>query len=204
MKCVDPNLRGLLCLQAALKGIRSESRMMLWREWSPWRALVTPSSSLTCTSYLHIWLLHNLVEANIDLFRYLLLGDQLKPWELHPPGNYMHSLRETLHSYANLRIQGLSSPVAGTKCEFGLLISVFMAAQYRPLSFAIMSGLGCGAIIGTPVLLLVKDSASSLAMVVAFNVTYFGLLLTNRILERASSHKQVSCSGPLHHNMVAT
>ena len=35
-----------------------------------------------------IWLLHNLVEASFDLFRYLLLaipiGDQLKPWELHP------------------------------------------------------------------------------------------------------------------------
>ena len=29
-------------------------------------------------------MLHNLVEANFDLFRYLLLGDQLKPWELHP------------------------------------------------------------------------------------------------------------------------
>ena len=31
-----------------------------------------------------IWLLHNLVEASFDLFRYLLLGDQLRPWELHP------------------------------------------------------------------------------------------------------------------------
>ena len=31
-----------------------------------------------------IWLLHNLVEASFDLFRYLLLGDQLNPWELHP------------------------------------------------------------------------------------------------------------------------
>ena len=29
-----------------------------------------------------IWLLHNLVEASFDLFRYLLPGDQLKPWEL--------------------------------------------------------------------------------------------------------------------------
>ena len=26
-----------------------------------------------------IWLLHNLVEASYDLFRYLLLGDQLRP-----------------------------------------------------------------------------------------------------------------------------
>ena len=31
-----------------------------------------------------IWLLHNLVKVSFDLFRYLLLGDQLKPWELHP------------------------------------------------------------------------------------------------------------------------
>ena len=31
-----------------------------------------------------IWLLHNLVEASFDLFRYLLLGDQLKPLDLHP------------------------------------------------------------------------------------------------------------------------
>ena len=27
-----------------------------------------------------IWLLHNLVEASFDLFRYLLLCDQLRPW----------------------------------------------------------------------------------------------------------------------------
>ena len=31
-----------------------------------------------------IWLLHNLVEASFDIFRYLLLGYQLKPWKLHP------------------------------------------------------------------------------------------------------------------------
>ena len=31
-----------------------------------------------------IWLLHILVETSFDLFRNLLLGDQLKPWELHP------------------------------------------------------------------------------------------------------------------------
>ena len=31
-----------------------------------------------------IWLLHNLVEASFDLFRYLLLGDRLKPCEFHP------------------------------------------------------------------------------------------------------------------------
>ena len=30
------------------------------------------------------WLLHNNVGASFDLFRNLLLGDQLKPWELHP------------------------------------------------------------------------------------------------------------------------
>ena len=32
----------------------------------------------------HGWLLHNVVEASFDLFRYLLLGDQLEPWDLHP------------------------------------------------------------------------------------------------------------------------
>ena len=42
------------------------------------------------------WLLHNLVEASFDLFRYLLPGDQLKPWELHP-----------LVSYANMYISKL-------------------------------------------------------------------------------------------------
>ena len=35
-------------------------------------------------SWIIIWLLHHLVEASFDLFRYLLLGDQLKAWELHP------------------------------------------------------------------------------------------------------------------------
>ena len=34
--------------------------------------------------YVIIWLLHDLDEASFDLFRYLPLGDQLKPWELHP------------------------------------------------------------------------------------------------------------------------
>ena len=37
---------------------------------------------------INIWLLHNLVEASFDLFRYRLLGDQLKPWELHPLVSY--------------------------------------------------------------------------------------------------------------------
>jgi len=32
----------------------------------------------------NIWLLHNRVEASIDLFRYLLIGDQLIPWKPHP------------------------------------------------------------------------------------------------------------------------
>ena len=31
-----------------------------------------------------IWLLQDLVEASFDLFRYILLSDQLIPWELHP------------------------------------------------------------------------------------------------------------------------
>ena len=31
---------------------------------------------------------HNLVEASFDLYRYLLLGDQLKSWELHPLVSY--------------------------------------------------------------------------------------------------------------------
>ena len=51
-----------------------------------------PEQSAPCSTSAHrgtrpiiiIWLLHNLVEASFDLFRYLLLGDQLKPWELHP------------------------------------------------------------------------------------------------------------------------
>ena len=40
-------------------------------------------------AYIIIWLLQNLVEANFDLFRYLLLDDQLKPWELHPKCSYV-------------------------------------------------------------------------------------------------------------------
>ena len=35
-----------------------------------------------------IWLLHYLVEASFELSRYLLLGNQLKPWELHPLVSY--------------------------------------------------------------------------------------------------------------------
>ena len=43
-----------------------------------------PLSGVILGSSAHGWLLHNLVEANFDLFRYLLLGNQLKPWGLHP------------------------------------------------------------------------------------------------------------------------
>ena len=35
-----------------------------------------------CYHIIIIWLLHNLVEAGFDLFRYLLVGDQLEPWEV--------------------------------------------------------------------------------------------------------------------------
>ena len=38
--------------------------------------------------YIMIWLLYNLVEASFHLFRYLLLGDQLSSWELHPLVSY--------------------------------------------------------------------------------------------------------------------
>ena len=51
-------------------------------------AHIAPLQSVLATwnviSIIIIWLLHNLVEARFDLFRYLLLGDQPKPWELHP------------------------------------------------------------------------------------------------------------------------
>ena len=53
------------------------------------RSSVQPSCS---TSITIIWLLHNLVEASFDLFRHLLLGDQLKPWELHPLVSYTSKL----------------------------------------------------------------------------------------------------------------
>ena len=46
------------------------------------------ASALLIIIIIIIWLLHNLVEANFDLFRYLLLGDQLTPWELHPLVSY--------------------------------------------------------------------------------------------------------------------
>ena len=48
---------------------------------------VTVTASTDLRSY--IWLLHNLVEASFDLFRNLILGDQLIPWELHPLVSYM-------------------------------------------------------------------------------------------------------------------
>ena len=44
-----------------------------------------------------IWLLHNLVEASFDLFRYLLLGDQLETWELHPLHANGMALRQIGH-----------------------------------------------------------------------------------------------------------
>ena len=47
-------------------------------------------------------LLHNLVEASSDQFRYLSLGDQLKPWELHP------LVSDT--SKVNLKVYNICSP----------------------------------------------------------------------------------------------
>ena len=44
-----------------------------------------------------IWSLHNLVEASFDLFRYLLLGGQLKPWELHPLVSYTSCMNLNFH-----------------------------------------------------------------------------------------------------------
>ena len=49
-------------------------------------------------------LLHNLVEASFDLFRYLLLGDQLEPWELHPLVPYTSSMNLKLLWYHSLNI----------------------------------------------------------------------------------------------------
>ena len=51
---------------------------------SPTSLLPLRGRSLHVCLIIIIWLSHNLVEASFDLFRYLLLGDQLKPWELHP------------------------------------------------------------------------------------------------------------------------
>jgi len=53
-----------------------------------WAAPVTYNFSVGARddAHMHIilWLLHNLIEAGFDPFRYLLLGDQLMPWELQP------------------------------------------------------------------------------------------------------------------------
>ena len=58
-------------------------------------SIVLPAGSII------IWLLHNLVEASFDLFRYLLLGDQLKPWELHPLVSYTSCMNLNLLCHNN-------------------------------------------------------------------------------------------------------
>ena len=42
---------------------------------------IFPATTAIFTIFDIIWLLHNLVEASFDLFRYQLLSDKLKPWE---------------------------------------------------------------------------------------------------------------------------
>ena len=56
---------------------------------------------LQCSTILDISirLLHDLVEASFDLSRYLLLGDQLIPWELHPLVSYTSKVNLTLLWY---------------------------------------------------------------------------------------------------------
>ena len=49
-----------------------------------WEVVVYKAQRKILIIIIIIWLSHNLVEASFDLFRYLFLGDQLKPWELHP------------------------------------------------------------------------------------------------------------------------
>ena len=46
------------------------------------------ASPVWLCSLCFVWLLHNLVGASFDLFRHLLRGDQLKPWELQPLVSY--------------------------------------------------------------------------------------------------------------------
>ena len=46
-----------------------------------------------------------LVEASFDLFRYLLLGDQLKPWELHPLVSYTMGKRSTVYFNSAVQLQ---------------------------------------------------------------------------------------------------
>ena len=54
------------------------------------------------------WLLHNLVEASFDLFRHLLLGDQLKPWEPHPLVSFT--------SCTNLNLLNLNLRISSRMC----------------------------------------------------------------------------------------
>ena len=51
-------------------------------------------------------MLHNLVEASFDLFSYLLLCYQLKPWELHPLVPYTSYSRKKINGK-----QGILAPV---------------------------------------------------------------------------------------------
>ena len=58
-----------------------------------------------------MWLLHDLVDASFDLCRYLLLSDQLKPWELDPLVLIyeLHEIRPLTYSDTNL-VQSLELP----------------------------------------------------------------------------------------------
>ena len=63
-----------------------------------------------------IWLLHNLVEASFDLFRYLILGDQLKAWDLHP---VVALCIYCMHSSSGHRMKSghFNQPCSKLKCD---------------------------------------------------------------------------------------
>ena len=63
------------------------------------------------------WLLHTLVEASFDLFRYLLLGNQLITWELHPLVSYTgNSNRATVLLQMRTTLSSTRTMASGTTC----------------------------------------------------------------------------------------
>ena len=89
---------------------------LLRRSWTygpaySWHAISHTQQIHSC------WLLHNLDEANFDLFRYLLLGDQLKPWELHPLVSYTSCMNlNLLWYYTHASAQYLSRSKLALAC----------------------------------------------------------------------------------------
>ena len=83
-----------------------------------------------------IWLLHNLVEASFDLFGYLLLGDQLIPWELAMKVSYPHAVQALVQELEVAQESSCAMAEASEALAVAQVSEVLIGRRWRPVTTA--------------------------------------------------------------------